>query len=184
MIQKLTYTALLFTVYFVVSSFANPEKKVNKIVSKVWKGSEYTLEKMNIPDSLKSDLGLLHRVVIDENTAGYVCYTTAFGCKVGGCAAPSNPNVQSYETFDYIVVYDSLFSILKVDIAEYGGQYGYEICRAKWLQQFEGNRTGFELGKNIDGITGATVSAQYLIDDLNVVGEKIQLFAGNDLVEN
>lgn len=184
MIKKITYAALLFTIFFVASSFANPEKKINKLVSKVWKGSEYALEKIEIPDSLKTDLGLLNRVVINDVTAGYVCYTTAFGCKVGGCAAPSNPNVQSYETFDYIVVYDSLFSILKVDIAEYGGQYGYEICRVKWLEQFEGSRTGFELGKNIDGITGATVSAQYLIDDLNVVGKKIQEFAGNDLVEN
>ena len=101
-------------------------------------------------------------------------YTTAFGCKVGGCAAPSNPNVESYETFDYIVIYDNSLSIIKVDIAEYGGQYGYEICRAKWLKQFVGSTSGFELGGNIDGITGATVSAKYLIDDLNDTGEKIK----------
>lgn len=182
--KQLTYTAILLAIYFVVSSFANPEKKVDKIVSKVWKGSEYQLEKMEVPDSLKTDLGMLHKVLIDNNITGYVCYTTAFGCKVGGCAAPSNPNVQSYETFDYIVVYDSSFSILKVDIAEYGGQYGYEICRAKWLRQFEGSNSGFELGNNIDGITGATVSAQYLIDDLNVVGDKIQLFAEENVANN
>lgn len=184
MMKQLTYAALTLMIYLVVSSFANPEKKVNKIVSKVWKDSEFELVKMSVPDSLKSDLGLLHKVIIDQKTAGYVCYTTAFGCKVGGCAAPTNPNVQSYETFDYIVVYDSALKILKVDIAEYGGQYGYEICRAKWLRQFEGKNAGFSLGDNIDGITGATVSAQFLIDDLNVVGGKIQLVADENLAGN
>lgn len=173
MMKKLTYATLLLGIGFAVSSFGDPEKKINRLISKTWKTNDYTLNIMDIPDSLKVDLGMLNRVEINDTTVGYVCYTTAFGCKVGGCAAPSNPNAESYETFDYIVVYDTDLSILKVDIAEYGGQYGYEICRAKWLDQFKGSRSGFKLGENVDGITGATVSAQYLIDDLNVVGEKI-----------
>lgn len=174
MFKKLLYTFTLLSIYLIVISFVNPEKKVNKIVSKVWKGSEYSLSQIDVPDSLQAEIGQLHEVIINNKTAGYVCYTTAFGCKVGGCAAPSNPNVESYETFDYIVIYDNSLSIIKVDIAEYGGQYGYEICRAKWLKQFVGSTSGFELGGNIDGITGATVSAKYLIDDLNDTGEKIK----------
>jgi hypothetical protein len=181
MLKKITYTAVLLSIYLVISSFANPEKKIDKIVSKVWKGVEFTLSKIEVPDSLKTDMGRLHEVLINDQTAGYVCYTTAFGCKVGGCAAPTNPNVQSYETFDYVVVYDTSFSIMKVDIAEYGGQYGYEICRVKWLQQFVGGRKGFKLGANVDGITGATVSAQFLIDDLNDVGSKIELCVDESL---
>lgn len=173
-LKRGTYFILLLVVAFTASSFAKPEKKIIKLINKVWKDSELSLQKIEVPDSLKSNLGLLHEVIKDNNTVGYVCYTTAFGCKVGGCAAPSNPNVQSYETFDYIVVYDLNCSILKVDIAEYGGQYGYEICRAKWLKQFEGGTHGFRLGENVDGITGATVSAQYLIDDLNTVGKEIK----------
>lgn len=158
-----------------IMAFTKAEKKIERLVSKIWKDQEYTLDTIRVPDSLQADLGQVMKVVIDNETAGYVCYTTAFGCRVGGCAAPSNPNAQSYETFDYIVVYDPSFSILKVEVAEYGGQYGYEICRKKWLEQFEGSNSGFKLGDNIDGITGATVSATYLINDLNAVGQKIKL---------
>ena len=167
---------ILIFVLLIASSFAAPEKKVVKLVNKVWKDSNPILKEIETPDSLKTNIGHLSEIIIDENIAGYACYATAFGCKVGGCAAPSNPNIQSYETFDYIVIYDANFKVLKVDIAEYGGQYGYEICRAKWLRQFEGGRTGFKLGSNIDGITGATVSAQFLIDDLNTVGEELKTF--------
>lgn len=151
-------------------AFATPEKKMNKLASKVWKDKEVELTAMDIPDSLKSDIITMSVVKSEGKALGYICYTTAFGCRVGGCAAPSTPNTQSYETFDYIVVYDTDLNIKKVDIANYGGQYGYEICRPKWLEQFVGKNKGFELEKNIDGISGATVSAQYLIDDLNQIG--------------
>ena len=151
-------------------AFAAPDKKLSKVVSKIWKDQEVTLHTLHLPDTIKSDITRLVEVRSDGTLMGYACYTTAFGCRVGGCAAPTNPNVQSYETFDYIAVYDTDLKIIKVSIAEYGGQYGYEICRAKWLDQFSGSNSGFELNKNVDGISGATVSAQFLIDDLNAVG--------------
>ena len=152
-------------------AFANPDKKINKLVAKIWKDQPVTLEQVDLPDSLKADILQFNEVMSGGKLVGYACYTTAFGCRIGGCAAPGNANVQSYETFDYIVVYDKNMSILKVDIANYSGQYGYEICRSKWLSQFKGQTTGFKLNENIDGISGATVSATYLIDDLNAVGK-------------
>lgn len=150
-------------------------KKLTKLVEKNWKGEDIKMTKLELPDSLQSELGLLYSVQVDEILVGYACYATAFGCRIGGCAAPSeNANVQSYETFDYIVLYDTNLDILLVDIVEYGGQYGYEICRASWLKQFQGKNRDFSLNENIDGITGATISAQYLIDDLNSVGGQLE----------
>lgn len=158
----------------VLYAFASPEKKLNKLVTKIWKNSTVELNAYALPDSIQKDVQQFHTIIVDGKHVGYACYTTAFGCRIGGCAAPTNPNVQSYETFDYMVVYDTNLSIIKVEVAEYSGQYGYEICRAKWLEQFIGSTLGFELNKNIDGISGATVSAQYLIDDLNILGQKLQ----------
>ena len=156
----------------VIFAFGTPERKIEKLISKVWKGQ--TLETMHVelPDTLKGMITSLQEVRLNGKKIGYACYTTAFGCRVGGCSAPStNANVQSYETFDYIVVYDDKLNIKKIDIANYGGEYGYEICRAKWLQQFAGSTSGFKLNENIDGITGATVSATFLIDDVNALGK-------------
>jgi hypothetical protein len=165
----------VFAGLLIVFAFISPDKKLNKFVSKIWKGQEVSMTAIELPDSLKSDISQLNSIhSVNGELLGYACYTTAFGCRVGGCAAPTNnANVQSYETFDYMVVYDPSLKIIKVDIANYGGQYGYEICRAKWLAQFIGGNSGFKLERNIDGISGATVSAQFLIDDLNEVGETL-----------
>lgn len=171
--QTLKIASILLGIVVLVG-FATPEKKMNVLVSRVWKDRVVELTALSIPNSLKADIITMSKITSGGKTIGYACYTTAFGCRVGGCAAPTNPNVQSYETFDYIVVYDAELNIKKVDIANYGGQYGYEICRPKWLRQFIGKNNGFELNKNIDGISGATVSAQFLIDDLNAVGAKLK----------
>lgn len=165
----------LFLVVAVLFSFAPPEKKLNKLINKIWKDQPVEIIAIELPDSLRTVINSLYSVKLNGETVGYACYTTTFGCRVGGCAAPSIPN-DSYETFEYMVVYDPQLSIMQVDIAEYGGQYGYEICRGKWLEQFVGGSTGFKLNENIDGITGATVSASFLIDDLNEVGAALRTF--------
>jgi hypothetical protein len=165
----------LFSATLLVA-FAAPEKKIDKLVSKVWKDQSYTITDVQLPDSLKKDITKFCEIKIDGATEGYACYTTAFGCRIGGCAAPTNPNVQSYETFDYIVIYDTDMRIKRVDIANYSGDYGYQICNHRWLKQFIGETFGFKLGENVDGISGATVSAQFLIDDLNAVGKDLSTF--------
>ncbi|MDX2359295.1 MAG: FMN-binding protein [Crocinitomicaceae bacterium] len=173
--------AAIFSVIAILFAFANPDKKINKLVSKVWKNQETTLTYVDLPDSVRGDIAQLNEVWLDDKLVGYACYTTAFGCNLGGCAAPSTPT-SSYETFDYIVIYDANLSILKVDIADYGGQYGYEICRAGWLSQFKGQTSGFKLNDNIDGISGATVSASYLIDDLNGIGQTLKELQMTDIL--
>lgn len=169
--KRFTLTSFSAALAILLFAFVVPERKLEKLTSKVWTDQSFQLERLQVPDSLKAEVNELYKVTSNEGELlGYVCNTSAFGCKVGGCAAPSNPNVQAYETFDYIVIYDRDFRIKKIDISNYGGQYGYQICRAKWLEQFEGNTKDFILNENIDGISGATVSAQYLVDDLNDLG--------------
>lgn len=176
---RISFTASFLLLLF---SFTNPEKQINKVVSRVWKGQEITMIQLSLPDSLQKDITQINEIRLHDKIIGYACYTSAFACQIGGCAAPSNPNAEAYETFDYIVVYDSSFKILKVEIANYTGQYGYEICRQKWLSQFIGGTSDFKLEETIDGISGATVSATYLIQDLNKVGEKLTFLRSSALL--
>ena len=167
--KKVIHISLIFIGLFVVLSFSSPEKKIQKLISKIWKETELSLHPIELERPIEN-VFQLNSIQANGIDVGYVCYTYSHGCKVGGCSAPSDKADDSYEVFEYIVVYDNDLNILKVDIANYGGEYGYEICRAKWLKQFKGKRSGFKLGVNVDGISGATVSASYLIDDLNELG--------------
>lgn len=175
-------TFLISLVSCFLISFGTPEKQMEKVIKKEWKGKEVKLTPVSVPDSVKVDISYLSGVTLNKKLLGYVCYTTAYGCRIGGCAGPTTPNAQSYETFDYIIVYNSDLKIRKVDIANYGGEYGYEICRPKWLKQFEGSTTGFNLNENIDGITGATVSATYLIESINHVGKLMKKLTDEDQI--
>ena len=68
-------------------------------------------------------------------------------------------------------------------MANYGGDYGYEICNPRWLAQFVGSSFGFKIDENVDGIAGATVSATYLIEDLNHVGSTVRSFLQPDFTK-
>lgn len=157
-----------FLVLFLLFSFSNPEKKISKLIKKVWKDVELSMSQVDLQPSL-DNITQLNRVFGNGELIGFACYTYSNGCKVGGCSAPSDQRDESYEVFEYIVIYDTNLIIQKVDIANYGGEYGYEICRSSWLKQFKGKKNGFKLNEDIDGIAGATISATYLVDDINTL---------------
>ena len=181
--NKLIKISLSFFTLLLVFSFTNPDRKMERLVSKLWKDIEFTITSIHVEDPLES-LTKLNAIYTNEGKTllGYSCYTYSHGCRIGGCSAPSAKADDTYEVFEYIIIYDESMNILKIDISDYGGEYGYEICRAKWLRQFNGKSSGFALEENIDGISGATVSATYLIDDVNILGNYLRKLKGENLI--
>jgi len=178
--NTLKYGATLI-VLLLLFSFSNPDKKINKLIKKVWKDVELSMSQIEL-DPTPENITQLNRVYGNGELIGYACYTYSNGCKVGGCSAPTKNRDETYEVFEYIVIYDTNLVIQKVDIANYGGEYGYEICRSSWLKQFIGKKNGFRLNENIDGIAGATISATYLIDDINKLSKTLDDLKREDLI--
>lgn len=90
--------------------------------------------------------------------------------------APSMKNV-----FDYLVVFNKELSIEKAKILIYREQHGRQIGTTRWLNQFQGMTTVDRpvLGQQVDGISGATISAKgmttainNLLTSLSIVKEK------------
>lgn len=72
-----------------------------------------------------------------------------------------------YDLFDYSVVYSDTLSVLAVRVTAYRSSHGGAICSKGWLKQFQGYKgEKIELGKDIDSISGATVSATSLVADM------------------
>ncbi|MEZ4721009.1 MAG: FMN-binding protein [Flavobacteriales bacterium] len=158
--------------------FTPMEKTLEKVLKKTFDDYDFTTEAIAVPDSIKAAIGNLYAIKINDTVEAYACFSTAFGCKVGGCAKPSDPNATAYETFDYVIVFNHDLSIRALDIANYPGAYGYEICRKGWLKKFVGKTPTLKLGEDVDGITGATISAQFLIDDINFVKASLEALKG------
>jgi Na+-translocating ferredoxin:NAD+ oxidoreductase RnfG subunit len=90
-------------------------------------------------------------------------------CRTGGCSINSDQvNNKESEFFDYFILYDSACSILKVNIFNYQATHGQEVTAKSWLKQFIGynGRTKLSVGKNVDAISGATISVEAVAFDI------------------
>ncbi len=95
----------------------------------------------------------LYHLFVDGKDMGLICLTSAKG---------------RYENFDYWVWIGNDGRIRMVRVYKYRSDYGGEITARSWLKQFDGKMPGyFVLGSNVDAISGATISSNALVDDLN-----------------
>ena len=80
-----------------------------------------------------------------------------------------------FENYDYMIIINPEYEIIDIKILKYRSEYGYEISNKGWLKQFY-NKSGtrFEYRKNIDTVSGATFSAQSLVDDINLIIENLK----------
>ena len=64
----------------------------------------------------------------------------------------------------FMVILDKNGSIINTSIIKYREAYGGEVSNERWLSQFinRNNNSSYKIGKNIDGITGATISVNSL----------------------
>lgn len=145
------------------------DKKVNKMIKKIWKEQSITLEESYLSDAPE---GLPNRAIFnlknDNKKVGTLVINKTNGCKINGCKSTSGGDAK-YETFWYAIIFDTDLKIKKVRVLDYSSDYGYEICSKNWLKQFTGF-TGCDLqygGREIDSITGATVSGESIVADIS-----------------
>lgn len=110
-------------------------------------------------------------ILAQTDTVGTAYVHRVKSCREGGCSNTSLDVVAgtAYEYFDYFTILNKQKSIVDVKVYNYAATHGSEICSKGWLRQFVGYNGTKELryGKDIDGISGATISGQAITDDIN-----------------
>ena len=87
-----------------------------------------------------------------EDIQGYVLSTSALG---------------RYDYFDYSIIYAMDLSVMAVLVTTYRSSHGAGICSKGWLKQFRGYQgEDLRLGKEVDSISGATISATSIVEDM------------------
>lgn len=156
-------------------------KKINKGMEKLW--PEKNIEEVKLATDASYELALffednqVKELVENDVTVGYLLFRRGYGCQIGGCGsgayaegATCSADGGTYETFDYVVFFDEKLTVLKMNVVDYPGDYGYEICSKNWLKQFigyQGNPLRYKA--DIDGISGATISANSITSDIQDV---------------
>jgi len=119
-------------------------KKEQKFASGIF-GGEPLAERLNTPERV-------YLMKKQGSRIGYLMSTSAKG---------------KYEYFDYAIAYASDFKVLGLSILVYRSSHGAAISQKGWLSQFKGySGEKLTLGKDVDAIAGATISAAALLKDL------------------
>lgn len=135
-------------------------KKINKEVFTVFEIEAFDREPVAIDSSVLSEMDASFnpdnfiKIIKDEKQLGYFYFGKA----------PSKA-----DEFDYLVIFDDQLIIKKIKILAYREDIGGEISSKRWLRQFNGVSKSDELkyGKDIKGISGATISAKAMTKAVN-----------------
>lgn len=106
----------------------------------------------------------------DTLISGYVYVSRVNSCRAGGCSIMPDDQAMEFEYFDYFFVTDSRGHVLSVKVFNYQATHGHQVMSKGWLKQFVGYRgiQSLNYGKDIQAISGATVSANTIINDIKI----------------
>tara|TARA_R110002096_G_scaffold83876_4_gene194161 strand:- start:22490 stop:23029 length:540 start_codon:yes stop_codon:yes gene_type:complete len=150
--------------YFSCSSFISAQNKawssvlkdkVDKALVSVYNTELIRYDAITLDKSIEANLSnKLYKVYASNEFKGFVYVAQA----------PSMKNV-----FDYLVIFNKDLEIEKAKVLIYREQHGRQIGTARWLSQFNGMNTDNRptLGKDIDGISGATISSKSMTKAIN-----------------
>ena len=147
------------------------QKKIFKSISRIWQNDNISIdpvisEEINyslIVNNLNGDFFNVY----DDEIRGYLYLGKANACHEGGCDRFEQNQDGRFEQFEYMVLFNTNKEILYVRILKYEAEYGFEICSKKWLAQFINKKSSLEYGTDIQGISGATVSAKSITQEIN-----------------
>ncbi len=156
-------------------------KRIDKTLSKIWKGHDLKRDKIIIPDSIDDELNFvaqkngIYSIGNTSETLGIMYVGRVKSCRIGGCASPfSNEKPTDHEHFDYMIIFEPTnLQVLKIEVLDYQATYGFEICSPSWLKQFIGynGNSPLEYGGEIQALSGATISGIAITDDVAQVSK-------------
>lgn len=135
------------------------KEKIDATVKNTYAVETFSIKEVEIKEQEESKTSSvmthnLYEVITENNTIGYFYISQA----------PSLKN-----KFDYIVLFDTDFEVKNTKVLIYREQHGRQIGTKRWLSQFFGMtpKDRPNLGDEIDGITGATISVKSMTKAVN-----------------
>lgn len=169
---------LIFSVATLMMSFGLPKnihKKVSKEIKKTYNIEQFELTSITFPSHITSAIPAqfgennLFKINTGNNHFGYAYISKA---------------LSKADYFDYLILFDNDFIIIKSKVLIYREDYGGEIGSKRWLNQFKGKTKDDTLiyGDNIAAISGATISVRSMTNAINNVLASIKILHQKNLL--
>lgn len=104
----------------------------------------------------------------------YIYVGRVNSCRAGGCSITHNvADEGNSEYFDYYILFDKNKTVQAVKVFNYQATHGQEVTAKGWLKQFIGHDGSepLQVSKNIDAISGATISVYAITYDVEMKTE-------------
>jgi hypothetical protein len=171
--MRLIFISILFVI-FGDATFTEVNinrKRLNKEVENRFQLTGYDLRKMELASAAPGETknGIFWNIEYKNETVGFVYTGRVFSCSKNGCTVgQSSISDENAEFFDYFILFDKTKSVISVVVYNYEATHGQEITAKGWLKQFAGYNGSRNLvvGKNIDSISGATISVNAITTDI------------------
>lgn len=168
------YLIIIIVLFSFLNSFGqeidyNP-KQLSKDVKKYWQIEEINLIELEIKDSNNLIQGKYYSLVSSDNESrNFIYIGRVNSCRAGGCSVTTEPGDDfESEYFDYYILFNLFGKVDFVRVYNYQATHGYEVTSKGWLRQFSGygGEISLIVGKNIDAISGATISVYGITQDI------------------
>jgi Na+-translocating ferredoxin:NAD+ oxidoreductase RnfG subunit len=138
------------------------------------------VSELDVSDSVGRKHGVYGKFFEVNSTAAkykYIYTGRVNSCRTDGCSVSGKePDSGNAEYFDYFILFDEDKSVQVVKVFNYQATHGYEITSRGWLKQFVGHdgSNSLRVNKNIDAISGATISVHAITADVEMKTEILQ----------
>jgi hypothetical protein len=171
--MRLILASILFVIFgeaFFTEINVN-QKRLNKEIENRFHVSGFDLQKSELSALSQSDTknGIFWNIVNNNETIGFAYTGRVFSCCKNGCTVgQTSMTGENAEFFDYFILFDKTKSVTSVVVYNYEATHGQEITAKGWLKQFVGfnGSRNLVVGKNIDSISGATISVNAITADI------------------
>lgn len=147
-------------------------KLLQKELAKNWDISFSELKEDSVLMDQFIGNGKFYSAYKNNQFIGSVYVGRVLSCRTGGCSI--EPVLKTPENSEYFDVFILVSVNKNVDCARvfnYQATHGQEICSKGWLNQFKKSPKSedFEVGSDIDSISGATISVYAVTHEINKV---------------
>lgn len=154
----------LITILVLITSGFTVSKKIEALIAKeiktVFNIENFTKQSILVAKDLNETLPLkitetnFFKINNNNTLLGYYYIGQAYG---------------KADYFDFIVIFDTNLIVSKVKILVYREDHGGEVGSKRWLKQFIGKSSTMDLEyqKDIAAISGATISAKAMTNEVN-----------------
>lgn len=179
--KNITWILILMTLWGLLSGLQpsqhsesrKTDSRIHREILQKYKVREFDLKILTeIPGWSKGSGsgGSFFKILKGDSLIGYLYTGRVNSCRKGGCSGSDNMEIAGdHEFFDYFVLFSQSKTVVQVVVYNYEATHGQEITAKGWLRQFTGydGRKPLTAGKEIDAISGATISVQGIVDDIS-----------------